>query len=478
MLLIEAKQIPINVELINMRSYGDKPQSFLQKVPNGLLPALEVATVGKGRNQIITESGVIMELLDEWYPPSEGYKQMIPNPTTQSDHYNTYKELLVLERELFRWWCTVMFRPETPNSSSNNGNGIGGMIGGLLGGGAGAGGGGATKMSSAMEGFLLCFQRVNAALQSTKGPYFLDYTIHHPSMIDFVFASHVERMVASFAYWKGMNLRDAGSYPNFAGIQRWMDALEREEYYLAFKSDYYTHIKDIPPQYGPGYDGIMNHDTIVQYQGNIVGTGSSWKLPLPHDDMLQPLYRGPPLPLCVLKAMNIQPDIEDGTTTTGSSSSSSYEQCDPTTMRLACRGMAGWKLVHNGPNIATFASRGGPSGSKNIRKTFGAELADPYAAADPSIVPSVDLILRVVGFALLEDDTEQHQHQLLPHPRYVTMLQTVCMDFSPSQRGGVVASLAYLRDRIGVPRDLPFASARYLRAYLNWAIDIVLEQQE
>lgn len=25
--------------------------------------------------------------------------------------------------------------------------------------------------------------------------------------------------------------------------------------YLAFKSDYYTHIKDIPPQYGPGYDG-------------------------------------------------------------------------------------------------------------------------------------------------------------------------------------------------------------------------------
>ena len=41
MLLIEAKNIPISIELINMRSYGDKPSSFLRKVPNGLLPALE-----------------------------------------------------------------------------------------------------------------------------------------------------------------------------------------------------------------------------------------------------------------------------------------------------------------------------------------------------------------------------------------------------------------------------------------------------
>lgn len=37
--------------------------------------------------------------------------------------------------------------------------------------------------------------------------------------------------------------------------------------------------------------------------------------------------------------------------------------------------------------------------------------------------------------------------------------------------GAVVDSAAYLRDRVGVPRDLPFPAARQLRAHLNWLID-------
>jgi glutathione S-transferase len=37
----------------------------------------------------------------------------------------------------------------------------------------------------------------------------------------------------------------------------------------------------------------------------------------------------------------------------------------------------------------------------------------------------------------------------------------------------VISSLAYLGDRIGVPRDMPLAAARYLRAYLNRAIHAV-----
>lgn len=37
--------------------------------------------------------------------------------------------------------------------------------------------------------------------------------------------------------------------------------------------------------------------------------------------------------------------------------------------------------------------------------------------------------------------------------------------------GPTVESAIYLRDRVGVPRDLPLPAARQLRAYLNWLID-------
>jgi len=88
MLLVEEKEIPVKISLVNMRSYGDKPNDFLRKVPGGLLPAMEV------NGQVITESQVIMELLDEWH--QDGYKKMMPE--TQQDRQR-YNQLARLERE-------------------------------------------------------------------------------------------------------------------------------------------------------------------------------------------------------------------------------------------------------------------------------------------------------------------------------------------------------------------------------------------
>lgn len=468
MLLVEAKGIPIKVELVNMRSYGDKPSEFLRKVPGGLLPALEVD--GRG---IVTESSVIMQLLDEWHSEEDGYtNQMVPRQDTQPHHFKRYQSLMGLERELFRWWCTLVFRPESGPGGLGGGNPLSNIFGGN------SKNDGPSSFSPSLRGFLDCLQTVNDSLEATSGPYFLDYTTKHPTMIDFVFASHVERMLASVAYWKGINLRDSSKWGSrFSAVQRWFDALERHEYYLAFKSDYYTHVKDIPPQYGPGYDGVSFMEDISKFQANILGRdGQSWTLPLQHDDELQPLYRGPPLPLCVLAAAGIAPD--DNSKYSDDFGDGSYLNADPRRVAIACRQMAAWKLVGNGPNVSKFSSRGGPKGAKNPRKTFGAELADPYAESDISIVDTVDAVLRVTAMALqdIDDDDGTSADQLRGLPdstKYRPLLEAAMGTESGSAvvKDGVIKSLEYLRDRVGVPRDLPLASARYLRAYLNWTID-------
>ena len=71
--------------------------------------------------------------------------------------------------------------------------------------------------------------------------------------------------------------------------------------------------------------------------------------------------------------------------------------------------------------------------------------------------------MRVVCSALLEDADE-------PSAEQASLLQNSVSD---SQVVGVLNSICYLRERVGVPRDLPLASARYLRAYLNWGVDVL-----
>jgi len=117
--------------------------------------------------------------------------------------------------------------------------------------------------------------------------------------------------------------------------------------------------------------------------------------------------------------------------------------------------------------VSRFAARGGSKGSKNPRKGFAAPLADPYADPDDVARPVVDGALRIVCLAMLDEKNADEDDVL---QRFENKL-TSCV---PSDlKEDVAMSLAYLRDRVGVPRDMPLAAARQLRAYLNWAIDVV-----
>ena len=207
MLLIEEKKIPIRIQTVPMRSYGDKPTDFTRLVPNGLLPALLIHPTEQpsSKAKIMTESQLIMEFLNREHPPSRGYRPMMP---TDPSGLQRYQYLTQLERELFRWWCTLLFR-----SSRNN-----------------------KEEQAVLQGFMDTLQKVDQALQETNGPWFFD-TPEGPTMIDFIYISHVERMLASCAYWKGLNIRT-----KWKGIQTWLDAFDTRPSYLAFKSDFYTNV--------------------------------------------------------------------------------------------------------------------------------------------------------------------------------------------------------------------------------------------
>lgn len=118
--------------------------------------------------------------------------------------------------------------------------------------------------------------------------------------------------------------------------------------------------------------------------------------------------------------------------------------------------------------VAKFAARGGPQGAKNPRKGFGAELADPYAAPDEALVPYVDTALQLVcGSLLAQGGSSAHESALKE------MEAGLQENITKDKARDVASALCYLRDRTGVPRDLPLAAARQLRAHLNAAIDVL-----
>lgn len=410
-LQLEEKRIPYEVRKINMRCYGPKPADFLAKVPSGLLPVLEV----DGR--IVTESSTIMALLEERYAgsPDKHRPLMPPRGTPQRAEAEA---LLRLERRFFGDWLDWLC------------------------GGAGWGGGvDARQQAAAQRRFELTVAAVCDAMPGTPGPFFMG--AEKPSLVDITFAPMMERAAASLAYYKGWYLRGQGQFPQ---IERWFDAMESDfPAFAAFRSDYFTHAQDLPPQMG----GCTMTPEGIPVASQI--DGGAWRLPLAP---LSPSASPEPLARREGGGGAPPPEARD-------------------------RLEAAARLVSNHAAVVRFALRGpGRPGARPV----SAPLADPSAVPAMEYEAAADAALRHVAHALLlgVDAKQQLQEEGAGGALVVAAgagAATLRASGDAARRQGsvreVVAACEYLRDRVGVPRDMRFPAARQLRAHLNWFIDQV-----
>ena len=215
--------------------------------------------------------------------------------------------------------------------------------------------------------------------------------------------------------------RMAASLPYFKGFEsrsnkyphllKWYEAMDKRPAYQGIKSDYYTHCHDLPPQIG----GCVSTPTSKKYSQEI--DGGCWDLQVDPSSMLEPMI--------------------------------------PSDKGIATRD-AVRRSLGNKEKLVKFACRGvGKRGSPGV----SAELADPNAKSGEEYIPAVDSALRLVMLSMLEGTMAVEQRLVEKQ------------DALPIQ--AISESLKYLRDRIGVPRDMTVHAAQQFRANINWLLTYI-----
>lgn len=200
--------------------------------------------------------------------------------------------------------------------------------------------------------------------------------------------------------------------PEYKCVERWFQAMESRDSFLHIKSDWFTHAMDMPPQVG----SCSMISEAEPFANEISGKDGSWTLPL--------------------KPKGVEPV-------------------------MACRddGMAkreaAEQLISNHEAVVAFAARA--LGEPGVPPVMAA-LADPYAKPNDAYLPLLDSALRAVAQGLLQG------YESLPAPTGFVA-------------GDAVAQgLEYLRERVGVPRDMSYEAARQFRGHLGWYAEQLREK--
>jgi glutathione S-transferase len=212
-IFLEENKIPYRVEKVTMNFYGEKQQSFLDKVPSGKVPAVEIHgkpgqkfpwLTPNGQDQIVTESDEIISVLEKAFQP------------LANGSIHDIISLRDLERKLFKAWCEWLCHP-SEGSYDNK------------------------AISAAERTFRAELATVAGLLSSTPGCFFLEDF----SVADIIFAPFLERMLASLYYYKGFDLKK-----EHAPIARWFKAMEGRDAYHGTMSDFQTTVNVLPPSMG------------------------------------------------------------------------------------------------------------------------------------------------------------------------------------------------------------------------------------
>jgi glutathione S-transferase len=279
--------------------------------------------------------------------------------------------------------------------------------------------------------FCSVLSEVESALQQSGAAFFMGKDV---TLVDFMFAPFLERMAASLLFFKGFTMRVPPNTPtDYPCLNKWFDGMETLDSYRLTKSDYYTHCWDLPPQLGGcTYEPAGEpYEKAINGVRSLDGTQGSWELPIqPHNGGVEPDW--------------------------------SWAGDEEAAKREAVE-----RLSANHEAIVAFAARG--AGRKGM-PPYSAMLADPNAVPNENVKNGISAVLQTVSMALLQG-VEQHESGM------TKMADAIVQEGGSDYADGIVASLTYLRDRVGVPRDMRLPAARQLRAHLNWAIGKLLSAQ-